>query len=59
MTEQSKEEKYRGMLQQLVSCHFYGVDLKWEYIEGCGLREVDLGLWTKITQEFPELLERN
>ena len=59
MTEQSNEEKYREILQQLVKEHFFGMKMESGYVEGVSLKEVDTKLWLKIVNEFPELLEKD
>lgn len=57
MTEQEKDNQARIILQQLLSKHFFGVELEWQWREGRTLKDLDKELWVQIIQTLPEVLE--
>lgn len=54
MTE--RENALEDILKQLLTEHFYGVDLEWSYNEGYNLKNKDLELYLKIAKELPEVI---
>lgn len=52
-----REKQLEIILKQLISAHFYGEGLEWNWREGESLFSRDKGLWVQIYQQFPELIE--
>lgn len=55
--ELGNDKQARIILQQLLSRHFFGVELEWQWKEGRTLKELDKDLWIQILQTIPEMLE--
>lgn len=51
-----REAALEEILKQLLTQHFYSVDLEWSWREGLSLRDQDLELYLKIAKELPEVI---
>ena len=54
MTE--REKNLETILMQLLTEHFYSVDLDWSYNEGNSLKSKDIELYLQIARELPEAI---
>ncbi len=54
MTE--RESALEDILKQLLTKHFYSVDLDWSWREGISLKDQDLELYLQIAKELPEVI---
>lgn len=54
MTE--REKNLEAILMQLLTQHFYSVDLDWGYTEGNTLKSKDIELYLQIAKELPEAI---
>ncbi len=52
----SREKHLETVLRQLLSQHFYDIDLKWPYREGSSIRSVDKELYMQIFELIPEVI---
>lgn len=54
MTE--RERNLEVILKQLLTQHFFGVDLEWNYSDGYNLKNRDIELYLQIAKELPEVI---
>ena len=54
MTE--REKNLEAILMQLLTQHFYSVDLEWGYTDGNNLKSKDIELYIQIAKELPEAI---
>lgn len=51
-----REKNLESILKQLLTQHFFSVDLEWGYPDSFSLKKADRELYIQILQEVPEVL---
>lgn len=51
-----REKMLEEILEKLLSVHFYGTELYWNYRDGASIHNTDIELYVKICAAMPDVI---